>query len=100
VSHSTLSAGKANLLVKYAQTNVVGHVEMFAKLLEVFKFLRTNLLVKNDEWMALLGRVIWPQLAESITANCLRKVLHMFSSLQLSMFRQSFKYVFCQDVFL
>lgn len=48
---------------------------MFAKLLEVFKFLRAKLLVNNDAWMALLGRVIWPQLTESITANYLRKVL-------------------------
>ncbi|KAG0590155.1 hypothetical protein KC19_1G076600 [Ceratodon purpureus] len=58
-----------------SKKNVMGHVEMFAKLLEVFKFLRTNLLVNNTEWMALLGRVIWPQLTESITANCLRKAV-------------------------
>lgn len=51
---------------------------MFAKLLEVFKYLRTNLLVDNDGWMVLLGRVIWPELAEAITANCLRKVIFVF----------------------
>lgn len=52
----------------------MGHAEIFAKLLQLFKFLRTNLLVDNDEWMAHLGRVIWPQLTESITRNYLSKV--------------------------
>jgi centromere/kinetochore protein ZW10 len=58
-----------------SKTDVMGHAEIFAKLLQLFKFLRTNLLVDNDEWMAHLGRVIWPQLTESITANYLSKAV-------------------------
>ncbi|XP_024370884.1 centromere/kinetochore protein zw10 homolog isoform X2 [Physcomitrium patens] len=64
-----------NWMQSCSKTNGGGYVEMFAKLLEVFKYLRTNLLVDNDGWMVLLGRVIWPELAEAITANCLRKAV-------------------------
>lgn len=58
-----------------SKTDAMGHAEIFSKLLQLFKFLRTNLLVDNDEWMAHLGRVIWPQLTESITRNYLSKAV-------------------------
>ncbi len=50
---------------------------MYSKLLKVFSFLRTNLLVENDQWVQCLGRIIWPRLAEAIITKQLRKVLSM-----------------------
>jgi hypothetical protein len=50
---------------------------VYSKLIKVFSFFRTNLLVENDQWVQCLGHIIWPRLAEAIITKQLRKVLSM-----------------------
>lgn len=61
----------------FYQTGNTEHTKIYSELLDIFKFLRTNMLVENDEWMQRFGRVIWPQFAESIIVNRLRKVRYL-----------------------
>lgn len=55
------------------QSDIAGQKDVYSKLLKVFSFLRTNLLVENDQWVQCLGRIIWPRLAEAIITKQLRK---------------------------